>query len=37
VLGKHGGNVGHEIGDDLLELGIHGIMIVSAGCEFTLI
>jgi hypothetical protein len=33
VLGKHGGNVGHEIGDDLLELGIH----MRAGCEFTLI
>jgi hypothetical protein len=28
VLGKHGGNVGHEIGDDLLKLGrrlgVHG-------------
>jgi hypothetical protein len=31
VLGKHGGNVGHEIGNDLLELGIHGIMRLVCG------
>ena len=33
VLGKHGGNVGHKIGDDFLKLG-GGLFIRRTHCVF---